>query len=667
MVNKHQCFYGKMHSHASLVYPAGLMPRMGQLTDDMYLTEDMMFKKLSTAAVLLFMAMASKADEGQKIASKVQKVTVFLNGAQVTRTALVSVSPGTSTLVFGNMSPGMDVQSLQVSAGGEFTILSVKQELDNANDELKQKEIRDLETQAKAINYKIGLKNSLLPIYAEEKNMLGKNQIGGGEKNGLDVIKLKQALDFQTARLTEIKQKEQDINDQVAALTEDLNKINQHIVTIINGRSKITSNVLVTVSAKSALQSTFTLNYVVQNASWYPTYDIRAKNVNSPISITYKANVSQQSGEDWKNIKVTLSTGNPTISGNKPELTPNYLSLGMYSTNKSGPVTKVTGKVFEAGSSNGLPGVAIRVKGTSIGTVSDAQGFYSLQVPPNSPDLAFSYMGYEAVERPANMPLINVTMSPSAKNLNEVVVTGYSAEYKKDLTGAVAGIAPGIGIRGAAASVQSIPVEVKPVENQTNVEFNIANPYSVPSDGKQYAVEIGQFDLNASYQYFVAPKVSTDVFLTAQLTNWNKYNFLSGEANLFFEGTFIGKSLINTQATADTLNLSLGADKNIVVTRTLQKDLTERQSFGPNKKETRNWLIEVKNRKNQPVSLLVEDQVPVSQNSAIEVEQQEISGAKLDELTGKLSWNFMLNSQDNKKIQLKYQVKYPKNQSVIVQ
>jgi len=144
MVNKHQCFYGKMHSHASLVYPAGLMPRMGELTDDMYLTENMMFKKLSTAAILLFMAMASQADEGQKIASKVQKVTVFLNGAQITRTALVSVSPGTSTLVFGNMSPGMDVQSLQVSAGGEFTILSVKQELDNANDELKQKEIRDL-------------------------------------------------------------------------------------------------------------------------------------------------------------------------------------------------------------------------------------------------------------------------------------------------------------------------------------------------------------------------------------------------------------------------------------------------------------------------------------------------------------------------------------------
>ena len=84
------------------------------------------------------------------------------------------------------------------------------------------------------------------------------------------------------------------------------------------------------------------------------------------------------------------------------------------------------------------------------------------------------------------------------------------------------------------------------MDNQTNVEFNIENPYSIPSDGKQYLVEINQVDVKASYQYFVAPKINTDVFLTAQITDWNKYNFLSGEASLFFEGTYIGKSQIDT-------------------------------------------------------------------------------------------------------------------------
>lgn len=665
---QHKLFYGKMHTTASLVYPIAFEADKGKLTASIHLTEDVMFKKLSTA-IFLFIAITSKADEGQKIASKVQKVTVFLSGAQVSRTAQVNISAGTSTLVFSNLSADMDVQSLQVSAGGNFTILSVKHELDFFNEELKQKQITDLQTQQKLIRDKISLQNSLLPIYQEEANMLAKNQVGSGEKNGLDIIKLKQALDFQTARLTEIKQKQQTVADQVALLNLELEKYDKKIAAIVKGRRSTTSNVLVTVSSKTDLQSTFTINYVVRTASWYPVYDIRAKNVNSPISITYKANVSQQSGEEWKNIKITLSTGNPTVSGSKPELTPDYLNFGMYYSGAAGNITKVTGKIVGQDDGQPLPGVSIRVKGSSIGTVSDKDGNYNIQVPGGNPTITYSYIGYETMERQANAAVISVALKPSARALNEVVVVGYGAsEY---LEGRVAGVSvtggkDKIRLRGAA-TYATTPIEVQKIENQTNVEFAIANPYTVPTDGKQYMVEIGQFDLEASYQYYVAPKISTDVFLTAQLTNWNKYNFLSGEASLFFEGTFIGKSLINTQATTDTLNLSLGNDKNIVVTRTLQKELAGRQVFGSNKKETRNWLIEAKNRKSQPVNLLVEDQVPVSQNSDIQVDVQELSGAKLDTHTGKLSWNFVLNSQDDKKVLLKYQVKYPKDQSVIVQ
>jgi uncharacterized protein (TIGR02231 family) len=212
-----------------------------------------------------------------------------------------------------------------------------------------------------------------------------------------------------------------------------------------------------------------------------------------------------------------------------------------------------------------------------------------------------------------------------------------------------------------------LPIEVQQTENQTNIEFNITNPYTIPNDGKQYLVEIGNYDLNATFEYYVAPKLNTDVFLTSQIIDWNKYNFLSGEANLFFEGTYIGKSLLDTHASSDTLNLSLGVDKNIVVTRTLQKTLTQRQIIGSNKKETKDWIIEVKNRKNQPVNLLVEDQLPVSQNTAIEVEKQEVSGGKVNETDGKVQWTLKMAPSDDKKFELRYQVKYPKNQQVIVQ
>ncbi|MBK0378248.1 DUF4139 domain-containing protein [Mucilaginibacter segetis] len=618
-------------------------------------------KRILFIAALFIYATATHADDGQKIASKVQKVTVFLTGAQITRTAAVNIGSGTSTLIFENISPDIDVQSIQVKAAGEFTILSVKHEMNYLNEQLKQKQVQELQAQQKVLRDKIALQTSMLNIYEEEATMLTKNQMIAGQ-SGLDLVKLKQALDFQTERLTELKKKQQAVNNEIAYLNTELQKYDKQIADITKGSTTATSNILVTVSSKAVLQSVFTLTYVVDNAGWYPTYDIRAKDVNSPVTISYKANVSQHSGEEWKNIKLTLSTGNPTVSGSKPQLTPNFLSLNMYYAPPAGNITKVTGRVVDQSDGSMLPGVTVKVLGTSIGTVTDAGGNYSLQVPGNSPTLEYAFIGYESTQRPVTSADIDVALKPSAQQLNDVVVVGY--ETNSALSGKVAGVQ----IRGNSSySVATIPVAVNQTENQTNVEFNIDNPYTIPSDGKQYLVEINEVKTDATYQYYVAPKLSSDVFLTARITDWNKYNFLSGEANLFFEGTFIGKSLLDTHATADTLNLSLGTDKNIVVTRTLQKEMNGKQYFGSNKKETRDWLITVKNRKNQPVNLLVEDQVPVSQSSDIDVDVQETSGAEVNKLIGALSWNLALQPQDEKQLRLKYQVKYPKDKSVIVQ
>ena len=619
-----------------------------------------MTRKLLLAIALLLIAVVLKADD-QKVDSKVQKVVVFLNGAQVTRTAMVSINPGTTTLSFGNISPNIDVQSIQVHANGNFTILSVKHEMNYLNEQAQQKHLEDIKAQQKIIKDKIDLEQNYISVYEEEANMLRKNQEVSGQNTGLDVAKLKQAIDFQTMQLIDVKKKEQAVRNEIDALNLELQKYNKQIADISKGSSKATSDILVTVSSNAALQTEFTINYVVHNASWFPTYDIRAKNVNSPISISYKANVSQQSGEDWKNIKLTLSTGNPTVSGSKPEMSPYYLNFGMIYSSETDKITRVTGRLVDNSDGSALPGAAIKVKGTSIGTVTDSNGNYVIEVPAGNPVLVYNYVGYQQEERSAYAPIINVSLKPTASELNEVVTTGYGVSG--ELSGSVAGVSV-VHIRGIATTM---PIVVNSVENQTNVEFDIANPYSIPSDGKQYTVDINQFDLKAVYQYAVAPKLNTDVFLTAQITDWNKYNFLSGEANLFFEGTFIGKSLINTNATTDTLNLSLGTDKNIVVTRTSLKDLTEKQSLGSNKKEIRYWQIDVKNRKNQQVNLLVEDQVPVSQNSSIDVEAQELSGGQLDKNTGRVSWSFLLRPQDEKKVELKYLVKYPKNQSVIVQ
>jgi uncharacterized protein (TIGR02231 family) len=532
----------------------------------------MMVKKLLAVVLLIAGITVAKADDGSKIASKVQKVTVFLNGAQVTRTAQVNIGAGTTALVFGDVSPTLEPQSIQVHANGDFTILAVKQDLHHLNEDGKSKQVEDLQALQKIVKGKIDLQNSLLIIYQSEEATLMKNQFVKAENASLDVLKLKEALDFQTERLTSIKQKELAINSQLEALAIEYQKYTTQINEINDKRNASICNIVVTVSSKMVLQTTFSLSYIIHSASWYPTYDIKAKNVNSPITIVYKANVAQTSGEEWKNIKLTLSTGNPSLSGMTPVLRPYFIN-----------------------------DVASYLQGRAAGV-----------------------------------------------SLSEVVVTGYATDKRQTMD-------------------EPASITVNTLENQTNVEFSIENPYTVQSDGKVCVAEINQVEVNATYQYYAAPKMNTNVFLTAKVTDWNKYNFLSGEANLFFEGTYLGKSKIDTHLLSDTLNLSLGVDKGIIVKRILKQDLSERQSLGSNKKETKDWLIEIKNRKNQPIDLLVEDQVPVSQNTAIEVETQELSGGKVDAITGKVAWSLNLKPQEEKKLEIKYQVKYPKNQTVIVQ
>lgn len=625
-----------------------------------------MNKNLLSVAVLLFSVLTpARAEDKQKIASKIQKVVVFLKGAQITRTAAVNIAPGTTTLAFTNISPNIDPQSIQVNATGEFTVLSVKNEIDYLDDENKQSRIQALRDQQKQLRDKISLQREFYNIYKEEENMLAKNQVVSGPNVSLDVLKLKAALDFQTARLTDLKKKEQATTLEINRLETEIQKFNKQIIEENKGSDdKASGDILVTISSKEAVQSHFTITYVARDAEWFPTYDIRAKSVTNPITIAYKANVAQHTGEDWNNIKLTLSTGNPSVNNSKPELQPYYLNQNMIYAGQAANLTRVTGRITDAEKGDPLPGVSIRVKGTSIGAVTDVNGNYSIQLPGGQQILTYSYVGYTTQERAAVAQVINVPMQVSQNNLSEVVVVGYGASDKSESGYEVQEKAANIRIRGTT----TVPLVVEQAEGQTNVEFNIDNPYTIPTDGKQYLVEIYQTNVPAKFEYYAAPKLSTDVFLTAKLTDWNRYNFLSGEANLFYEGTFIGKSLINSKMTDDTLNLSLGVDKNIVITRTLQKDLSDKQGiFGSTKKESRDWLIDVKNRKSQSVNLLLEDQVPVAQDAAIEVERQEVSGGKVEANSGKVTWTLALKPQDEKKLTLKYQVKYPKNQSVIVQ
>jgi uncharacterized protein (TIGR02231 family) len=180
-------------------------------------------------------------------------------------------------------------------------------------------------------------------------------------------------------------------------------------------------------------------------------------------------------------------------------------------------------------------------------------------------------------------------------------------------------------------------------------------------------VELASYALPAKYEYHAVRKLEKDVFLIAKITGWESLNLLSGQASLFFEGKYVGRSYIETRQTEDTLTLSLGRDKNITATRTRKKDFSEKQFLGSNVTETREWELVVHNKKKQSVTITLEDQVPVSTDKEIKVEALNISGAQHDPSIGKLTWRLELKPSESRSLTVKYTVKHPKDRTVVLE
>ena len=588
--------------------------------------------------------------------SKIEKVIVFLQGAQIERTASVSIPAGASTIVFHDLSPDIEEQSIQVKGAGDFTILSVNRQSNFLNEQKINEGIKTLEAKVSSLKDEIDIKQNSNTILSKEEAMLQANQSIGNGGAGLDLNKLKQALEFQKERLTDNKLKQLSNRKSIEKLTEEVDKLEKQIKEERGKAKNNTTDIEVKVSSKTVVSGSFRITYLVKNATWFPTYDIRATDVNKPIELIYRANVSQQSGEEWKNVKLVLSSGNPSKGGNKPALKPYRIGYNVSYYTPASNISAVSGRITDAQNNSPLAGVTIRVKGTSIGATSDTDGRYSIQIPSANAVLQYVYVGYETSERLVLTQQVDVQLKPAIQSLSEVVVVGYGNQ--KNVSSALAGATSGIRIRGTSTTV---PLEVEVQQNQTTVQFEVARPYSVSTDGKQLTVELANHQLDADYKYYAVPKLSEDVYLTATAKGISELNLMSGEANIFFEGAFLGKTLIDVQNTSDTLSVSLGADRNLVVKRIRQKEQNEKSFIGANQRATRAFNYEILSRKQVPVTLSLEDQIPVSTGSEVSVERLELSNAKVDEDTGLLTWNMQLQPNEKKQLKMIYQVKYPKN------
>jgi uncharacterized protein (TIGR02231 family) len=230
-----------------------------------------------------------------------------------------------------------------------------------------------------------------------------------------------------------------------------------------------------------------------------------------------------------------------------------------------------------------------------------------------------------------------------SNTLQEVIVTGYSlGKTKKEDSSTISNFTT---------------IE----ENQLNVSFDIDLPYDILANGKPHSVALKEIKLPATYNYYAAPRVEKEAFLVAEIADYSKYNLLPGEANIIFEGLYVGKTSINPNQISDTLNLSMGRDKKITIKREKVVDKSGTKFLSSKKEQTFTYDITVRNNKKEAATLLLKDQYPLSTDKEVEIELLESNKAKVNSETGILTWDLKLEPNETKKIRISYKVKYPKD------
>jgi uncharacterized protein (TIGR02231 family) len=507
----------------------------------------------------------------------VKGATVYSNSAELIQTTSVNLPKGTSEIVIKNVADYLNENTVQIGAPNSLTVLSVQftqnyiseYEIDESNPAIKkvrdsinlvQKEIVKVQTD----------KNS----HAKTIELLDKNQQVSGTNSSLNVTELMKLVDYYNTKRTQLSNAITAFQEKESKLNEKLKKLNSKLeINTKNEEKSSKGKLILQVMNETAGIVNLDINYLTAGATWKPFYDLRAESISTPINMMYKGQVTQNTGIDWKKVKLTLSSGNPTQNNTAPILQAWFLRYGY------------------------------------------------------------------------NRGYLQYNNSNAKMNTFQDKVSG-------------------IQVNAEMQDESSISNYTSINENQLNVSFEIDIPYDILSNGKAHSVALKEIKIPATYRYYAAPRIEKEAFLLAEISDYSKFNLLPGEANIIFEGMYVGKTMINPNQTSDTLNLSMGRDKKISIKREKIADKSGTKFLSSYKEQTFTYDITIRNNKKESVELLLKDQYPISTDKEITVELLEKDRAKVNEETGILTWDLKLGANETKKIRISYKVRYPKDKVI---
>lgn len=600
--------------------------------------------RLLIYTTLIITSAFSLKAETKPVKATIKEATVFFSGAELTHQASATLSKGDNEIIIEGLSPAIDRNSLKIKASNGVLISAFEFSVDylteskpnNAAIKRMEDSIAYYNKQLEAINIDIKVNEELSGIL---KKSTDKN-ISGSEK-GLPIDDLIKTMDYYKNQKTELEKEHTANKKKRDNIEKSIKRLTSQVKQESTKNNKTSGILKLNLSAPYALTSQLTITYYTTAANWYPYYDINIASIDKPIKIAAKAKIRQTTGLDWNRVKLSLSTATPSNGKIAPLFSAWFLEDRQYYPPVSTFERRKTSKQADA-----------------------AQNSYSYGDSELSEVVVRGY----GTSQKSNSPLYVIDGQPmSAEEFAALDIDNNMIDKMEVLKDASAS-----NIYGSRASNGVVVITLKNSmddyvsvsDNQLNMEYNIDLPFSVPGNGKEQSLDLNTQEITAQYNYYCAPKLDTETYLLAEISNWETLNLLSGKANITYDGTYVGETYIDAGSTQKQLALTLGSDKRVPVKREKLRDYSSKKTLGNDIKQVLTYKMTVRNNQNKPVRMILKDQYPISTTKKIEVElltKETTTPTAYNEEVGVINWEETLQPGETKVYQISYSVKYPKD------
>jgi uncharacterized protein (TIGR02231 family) len=546
----------------------------------------------------------------------IEFVTVYSDRAEVTRRVNAVIErEGVQQIVIGGLSEKVDSNSVRVSGGaGKATILEVSYENKHHSipgetpsqlllDEQKKldRELQKLQT----MKTRIEEQRKWLKNYSE-----GKHQINEHNKMNLDDVA--QFMKFYLDNLNNIDTETEKFDRDIEELQQKRNKLNTEISAKQISRSEYRREITITVYAPGATDLILQVSYMVLGASFNSSYDVRVstKSGTPTCQLHYYGVITNATGEDWKDVNMSLSTAKPSLGGHPPDLPTSYV------------------KYRE-----------------------------EVPVPLYSPAFQRRY-STEDIFIEKEVMIESKAKRPSYKSEKAKVYRDSDSEDDED---EMSDYAPPI-------NVMTTRVEAA----MGSATYHIPRACSVAADNKPHKVSVILLDLTVDISYVSIPVLAARAYMKAMAKNTSQYQLLPGSINVFLDNIFLTQSSLKFTNPGEEFELYLGVDESIKVE--LKPAELVKGKTGIIKKtrthDMKNWIV-IKNTKTTPVKINVKDQLPLSNNEQIKVklnEPQVVKGnnAFMIDENNHLVWNITIEGGKETRLAYHYTIEYPAEKEIAI-